>query len=523
MLNDWKKFTLILTAVVILLGVVAPPSHAIWHVLLNEHYNRDQQNENNLWPWITDLRNRIGWHWNPQRPHLPHRMTEGNWTYYCWGVQDYLFNSHITPHDEHNQSIWCAYTNRNMVDQPRWPEDDDYMNLQNAWTWWGPFSLEEATAAAVSYWIFIDLDNFSYDSLTVVVVDDPDLLTLEDDDFHDNVTWGASFNHRVQEEWVIRRFYLDSLILGPAPEEDDEDFEYESVLGSDEVYLAFVWQSNRYGVTGMGAFVDDVIISWDDGLFELTPLQPLFGYPEPEEDTIFWEDEWPTIDDEVHFRLPYSARGIGELPEFDVTLYLDDESIYTESVSIEGSDEIQYVTADTLWPVTEGEHTLRWELDTPVDEGGEVEEADEDNNVVEVVFNVQYNAPPVIEFTEQNADTVTLHFPADPDENILVNWSIQDEAPDNEFRIFLFWTGDTSGLAESDDQSTLIFDTYNYFYRDFNVGLGDEVYEWEAENDEDLGYSQAVPEDSLFQIVAFIYDGFPGNYDVAVTQNWYRW
>ena len=520
MFTEWKKIIFILTAVIIVLGVSAPPSHAIWHVYLNEHFNRDQQNENNLWPWITDLRNRVGWGWNP-RP--PHPRTSPAFTDYSWGVQDYLFNSHITPHDEINQSIWCAYTNRGNVDQPRWPEDDDYMNLQNAWTWWGPFSLEEATAAAVSYWVYLDLDNFSYDSLTVVVVDNPNLLTLNGDDFHDNVTWGATFNHRVQEDWAQRIFYLDSLILGPAPEEDDEDFEYQSVIGSEEVYLAFAWHSNRYGVTGMGAFVDDVIISWDDGLFELAPLQPLFGYPEPEEDTIFWEDEWPLIDDEVYFRLPYSARGIGEIPEFDISLYLDNELIYTEAVSIVGSNEIQYVTADTLWTVTEGEHTLRWEIDTPVDEGGVVEEADEDNNVEELIFNVQYNPPPIIEFTEQNADTVVLHFPADPDENVLINWSIQDDAPDDEFRVFLFWTHDTSGLAEAEDQNALIFDTYNYFWRDFNVGLGAESYEWEAENDDDLGYSQVVPKDSLFQIVAFISDGFPGNYDVGVSQNWYRW
>jgi len=529
MISDWKKFIFILTAVIIVLGVVAPPTYAIWHPHINEHFNRDQQNDNNLWPWITDLRNRIGWHGNPWPPHWRHQRTEGEPTRYSWGVQDFIFSTHITPHDEINQSIWCAYTNFNLIDQPRWPEDDDYMNLQNAWTWWGPFSLEEAAAAAVSYWIYIDLDNYSYDSLTVVVTDNPGHITLNNNDFVENVTWGAAHSRSIGEDWSFRIIYLDSLMVGPAPDEDErEDYEYQSVIGSDEVYLAFVWQSNRYGVTGMGAFVDDVIISWDDGLFELTPLRPLFGYPEPEEDTIYWDDEWPSIDDEIRFRLPYVAQGVGELPEFQIHLYLDDELIYIDTVSLEGSDDVQFVTADTLWAVTEGEHTIRWELDVPVDDGGEVEESDEGNNVAEVFFNVVYNAPPTIDLIAMEHDTIRALFPYDPNdldentvENMVIPWVIEDEG-DDIFRVFLFWTGDTSGLAEAEAPNEFVFN-YNFFWRDFEVGLGGDSYEWEAENLDGRGYSEIVPMDSIIYVVAFISDGFPGNYHIMVSPIRYYW
>ena len=148
MMNGLKKVVFILLASILLLGGFSDPAHAVWHALLNEDFNKDQSNRNLLWPWITDQRVPLWWLWIPRNPY---RRAEGDVrSNFCWGLQDHIFNSNVTRNTPFQQSLWCAYTNQNDVNNPRWPEDDDYENNQNAWVWWGPVSLEEAVSANVS-------------------------------------------------------------------------------------------------------------------------------------------------------------------------------------------------------------------------------------------------------------------------------------------------------------------------------------------------------------------------------------
>ena len=125
---------LVALAAVVIIWLTPQPANAIWQALLDEHFEEDQRNPVLQWPWYTDQRggNRRRWMWNPRSPHFrtvpspPYRQTD-----YCWGLQNYVYNRFVRRDDD--QSLWCAYTNRNRVNEPRWPEDDDYENNQNAW------------------------------------------------------------------------------------------------------------------------------------------------------------------------------------------------------------------------------------------------------------------------------------------------------------------------------------------------------------------------------------------------------
>ena len=460
---DWKKFALILFAAAFIVGWCATPTQAVWHVFLDEHFDLDQQNPNLRWPWITDIRNQLGWHENPQRPHWPHRPTEGDPTDYCWGLQDFIYNTHINPQSPIHQSIWCAYTNRNLINEPRWPEFDDYMAYQNAWVWWGPVSLENAETAAVSFWLYLDLDHYARDSLSAVAVANPNLLTLNGNAFRRNVPIGKVFPRRLGNDWVWQYFYLDSLVV------DGNEDELVSLMGEEEVYIAFVWQSDRFDIAGRGAFIDDVIFSWDDGLFDIFPLEALFGYPINEDQTD-WNDEIPEEDDEVMFKLDYRVLGVGETPLFNINLYLDEELIYSDSVSHEGAGDTSYtIYADTLWTATPDSHLIRWEIDTPVEDGGVVEEGNENNNFLEIPFVIVYNPPPIFEILTPDVDSTRI---AAGVENAIFEYSITDTLEDNDFRVFFYWSEDTTGFAENID----IVDDFGWIGRE-DVGRGEHTYE----------------------------------------------
>lgn len=505
--NLRKIIQVVLIAVIIFAGINTP-AQAMWHVFLDEHFNKDQQNPNLQWPWITDLRNGLRWHWNP----LPnHFRWEDNRTDFCWGLQDWLYNSRVTPRVEIKQSIWCAYTNRGDVDNPRWPEDDDYEHRQNAWVWWGPVDLTDAVSAAVSYWMYLDLEYGAGDSLSCVAVNNPNLLTLEGDDFFENVAIGKSYSHRINRDWVWQAFYLDSLTIG-----GDEDSLY-SYLGEEEVYIAFVWHSNRYAIAGKGAFIDDVMFSWDDGLFDLYPVESLLGYA-VNEDSTDWNDNWPDEDDEISFRLDFKVIGIGETPEFNVDCYLDDELVYRETMRALASDTTVFtVTADTLWTVTSDSHAVRWEIDTPIDDFGSVEEGNELNNVRNFPFVVTYNPPPVFAL-EMPADSIIGLTGAD---NFQINWTLSDTLLDEEFRVFLFWTTDTSGIAENAELPWNEREVFLYVGRDFDAEIGEGHYIWEAEGQ--YGYKESLPDSIPFQIVGLCTDNWPGNTVSDVADGWWAY
>lgn len=428
---------LVVLAGVAIIWLTPKPANAIWQALLDEHFEEDQRNPVLEWPWYTDQRggNRRRWMWNPRSPHFrtvnapPYAQTD-----YCWGLQNFIYNRFVRRDDD--QSLWCAYTNRNQVDNPRWPEDDDYENNQNAWVFWGPVDLSEAAGAAVSFWYLVDMDNFTGDSLTAVVCNSasPSQLTSDNAAFHRNVAWGYTRKHRT-DDWRNVSFTLDTLRL---------DGDTVSYIGEEEVYIGFVWHSNGQAHPGMGAFIDDVIFQWDDGLFDIYPVRQQFGQV-IEDDSISWSSHYPRFGDEVMFSLEWDVEGIGETGEFTIECYLDDQLIYTEDrIGIGNTDTSFTSTADTVWTVTEGDHILQWFLDVPYDDGGVVEETHEANNRSTREFSAIWNPAPM--FIMTGPDELTQ---VRIDEMPEISWTISDSNEfDEYFTVFLYATTDTSGLSE---------------------------------------------------------------------------
>ena len=499
-----KRVALILLAATLVLGWFATPAQAVWHAFLDEHFNKDQQNPNLAWPWFTDMRNGLRWHWNPWAPHFRY---EPERTDYCWGIQDYIYCNRVTPQVDIKQSLWCAYTNRNNVQQPRWPEDEEYMPRQNAWVWWGPVDLTDAVAAAVSFWVYLDLDNYARDSLSCVAVSDPGLLTLNGRDFFDNVPVGKSFSFSRENDWYWNVFYLDSLILAG----NDDPEERVSVLGEEEVYIAFVWQSDNIEIAGRGAFLDDVVFSWDDGLFDLVPIETYLGY-EINEDSVSWGDVWPDEGDEIQFRLDFKCIGVEETPEFNVNLVVNDTILYSEQLTVMGDDdEVYTIIADTVWTVPYGDHLVRWEIDTPVDEGGSVEEGIEDNNVSEFEFTVIYNPSPGFDILAPFAELDTLET-----QDLYIDYAISDTLEDEEFRVFFYWTTDTTDITYDPELIWDVVENYGWIGRNFEAVRGEGRYTWQAEE-----YAAALDSGAVFWTVGIATDGYPNNNTISVSPGQY--
>ena len=87
-----KLCTSLLLCVLIAFFIFPSESFCVPHVALDESFNHNQQNQNLLWPWFTDLRNGIRWHYNAMNLHF---RAEPESTPVSWGVQDFIFNRNV--------------------------------------------------------------------------------------------------------------------------------------------------------------------------------------------------------------------------------------------------------------------------------------------------------------------------------------------------------------------------------------------------------------------------------------------
>jgi hypothetical protein len=501
-------------AVLLAVTVLANDGFGMWRVLLDEHFDKDQRVPLLRWPWQTPPNNpNQRWHYNPYPPYYRY---EAPFTFSTWGLQDYIFNSYIRQREEFPQSIWCAYTNYTDINNPFWPEDNDYQNNCNAWTWWGPFDLRRAVDAAVSFWYYVDVQYGLRDSLCVVVTDSVEKIGVSVDrngrptpmrtiPFYGLITDDSgrvsttTFPHDLQD-WQRREFHLDTLAMLDANGAIRNDT-IPSLLGWRYCWLAFVWQTNDRGISGKGAFVDDVMVMWDDGLFDILTYTMDYGYPIDEEN-INWHPRYPRNNESVYFKLYWRALGNGEVGPFNIKLFIDNEEVYNEERTVIASTDTTYVTvADTLWAVTSGRHEIRWEVDSPFENGGQVEESDENNNTFISAFDVEWNPPPQFEILtpDEGRDSVAVN------DFYRVAFTVSDSnETDQAFTIYIYWTQDTAGLAANPD---LIFD-YHQIGVDFAAAPGDSAFIWNLMNDYD---AELIDTSEEVLIVGFAADGYPEN------------
>ncbi len=524
------RFSIAFITIGLLFSAFLQPSYGIWQVLLNEDFAKDQSVPGLLWPWNTPPEN-LGanrWHWNPQPPH---RLAEPQYTDYCWGLQNYIYNSMVRRHEAFPQSLWCAYTNRGNVQNPRWPADVDYMDNQNAWVWWGPVNLRNARSAAVVFWYYLDCTVGCMDSLVVIVtrtnavMTDPRTLRNDtrvaygvyyDDEGNPYYTW---FKNRVNE-WQRRQFYLDDLrFLDARGNVRDTVVNWcqrririgdrDSIApGESTVWLAFVWLSNERVVTGKGAFIDDIMMVWDDGKVDIHPAGSYIGVVVNEDSTQWLSSYTPRLNEDIKFKLNWKVDGDlrEEVGPFRINCYLDsdDNLIYTEERTALPGDSVYTTIADTIWTVPAGEHYVLWRMDTE----GRIDETDENNNFIRYNFFVEWNPPPMFDILTPSRDSTIIYA---EDTNQEITFTVVDSnETDTEFTVYLYFTKDISGL-QADPNA--IYE-YNYIAHSFRVRVGENRLVWNAPQDWERG---RIADGDLVYIVGFATDGYPGNMTIAMA------
>lgn len=507
------RLFLVMLAVFCLIGVTPRPADAIWQIMLDEHFEEDQENPQLKWPWYTDLR--AGevpkrWYWNALLPY--NRGVQGNPERHVWGLQDYIFNSKVRRDDK--QALWCAYTNNNNTNNPHWPKEDDYIRDQKAWVWWGPFNMAEMKNCIISYWTYIDLKQYSYDSLSVIVVTEDQLML----DFQSTAAWRSqvAFGHvgwndvtkksiksthpNKIDQWSRFQFTLDSLLINDR---------WSSYVGKQEdLFVAFVWQTDAYDIQGKGAFIDDIMVVIDDGLFDLLPTALHFGY-NVTEDSMKWVGNTPRAGDKIKFSLDWTALGAGMIPTFDITCKLNGQVIHTERVTEEAlEDTIYTVIAPDYWTAVPGEHSLVWEVDAR----NEVRETVEVNNKVSVNFTVLWNPPPVHKILGPFAGGEDwIECPADS--FLTMAYTVTDSNDfDNLFNMIFFIAEDTTGIAAVPAR---VWNPDQFV----QIGMANDVppgaNEWVWDVGETYKWEQ-VHVDHVYYLVSVALDSDPLNLTVAV-------
>ncbi len=506
----FKKNVLILLLIVVTFALCAGDLFAELQIILNEHFDRNPEMHN--WPWTTPAEDGEVYHWaaNTQNWNTHLLMPK---TPCGWGWQDHVFNSRVLQDEDYEGSLWCAFSTRDGPQNPQWPADDGqpieyYWPNMNAWAIWGNFDLTDAVAGKVAYWIKIDMGAFSYDSLSVVAGAGDNAAVTDGDDFREVTPQGKSYNHNTGGDWQLHSVYFDSLTL------DGEEF---SIIGRDSCWVAFVWHSNNSLENGFGAFVDDIILAWDDGLMDIAPSEQKFGY-EVNEDSTTWLSQQPKAYNEVYLGVNWEAVGSDELtPEFTISLFIDDDLFYSENREVLGNIDTTYFTqTDEMWYADTGSHVIRWEFDINDDVG----ESREGNNTIYQIVNIAWDPIPNFAILSPitGLSSVARNYDFD------VDWTVADSASETTiFSVLFYWTKDTSGWI---DDPIKMYEDYNYILEDFQYGEGEHTFKFDLndypepeldDEGEKIHLPNTLTEGDQIYIVGSAVDESPGNTVYAIA------
>ena len=358
------------------------PGNAIWHSVLSERFHQSPQ----IFPWPN-------WTLNPARTWYQSGAP------YVWGVQDEVYK--VNGLDL--QSLWCCGLPPTFS-----PSQDPYPINMNAWAKWGPINLSQAVAARAS---------FSYYC-----------ITEPEQDYFRWGAWGSNAFNMYEGgrrsgtgsgQWLTTAMNFDSLAGGT-----------QSLLGYSTVYFELHFVSDGDNIRYIGAFVDELSISWDDGTFDL--FAQIAGLAALDSTPV----AIPLVGDTIRFSLDWSAEGSGTTPDFDIVCQLDGHSFYTERRNAEiGQSQIAgFTTYSDPWVVEPDSHLVVWFVDA----SQEITEAYETNNDTSLAFYSQMpNQPPFIQVTRPTyGDTSAGQF--------VIRWT--DEDPDDNALIYLYWALDTTSV-----------------------------------------------------------------------------
>lgn len=382
LLFKWFVLTLIITSLVIPLK----NAEATWQTVLNENFIGDWAS----WPWAT-----WGNQWNVQ--------PLGG---YRWGIAPLYTHYPFEPF----QCIWCAGLNGSQISNLD-PFVDSYPPNQHTRVIWGPFSLADVAAAECNLWYLNDCQQIQ-DYLLWGASLDPNANTIYESGRHSgpNPTY----------QWANAVIDFSDLI--------DPAGNPVSMIGQANVYLAILFHSNSSYQTTWGGFLDDITLSVDDGLFDLSTNGTRFFFPEDTVETNMLYEWQPYL-----IGMDWECDGTGETPPFTIECFVDGDLWHSEITTATGGE--TYTTYfDSLWSGDIGFHDIEWFVDYYDD----VEETHEDNNQEMFPFEVvMIDSIPQIEIlTPAEGDSA--------DQGFWITWEAYDRESDA--RIYIHYDTDSVGF-----------------------------------------------------------------------------
>ena len=320
------------------------------------------------------------------------------------------FDVLMCPDDD--KSLWCyGYPTGND------PEFDDYPANYNTYVTYGRLNLSQAVAARVvwSMWHETEL-------------------------IYDSVYWGASKTQvlsdtgmkiagsRWQEtnEWQI--FSMDLADLWNYTTGDSFSF-----LGEDTVYVFWRFRSNPNNIRGVGTFIDNITVSWDDGLQDLaaTTLEIL----EPDSDYV--QDD-PNVGDSLiaHFAWNVCEGAVDTYDPFHIILAVNETTIFDTLIEEAHAGDIRhYYTVP--WVVTEpGNFNVRLKVDSL----NQIPENNENNNLQTATYFVPTpNPPATFVWITPSTDTLVA------DTTAVIRWSAID--PDEQATVSIYYDNESIGCV----------------------------------------------------------------------------
>ncbi|MBZ0264806.1 T9SS type A sorting domain-containing protein [bacterium] len=380
-----RKSFLVLCAILMagaFLTLVLPKqSTAIWHTVLYETFEHDQD----TWPWDT-------WTLRPWPPQAPNRHT--------WGVEDSAVYYPGPPGVY--RSAWCSGLPNDLI-----PGTDNYRVSPNEGSWarWGSFDLSDAVEGEGSMKLWATMESDAQGN---------------GDDFHFLINTGGtpfgamnnlgSWDHLFEfnRDFTAQRQWEDIFFdFAYAVEPGGDTVSY---LGEDNVFVSLLFEDDGDNNRGLGAFVDNLSMGYDDGEYNLTNAS--VSIVEMGDDGEFEENPTVAFGDTIGFKLRYSFVGPNTIPASDsVSHVLEIDEVAIDSVrglwsnSRYGDFHIvvlgyPYVPQDT------GRIDIRFTMDI----NDEQDEGVEDDNVYETFWPVgQPQSPPELTFIQPAAgDTIEV-------------------------------------------------------------------------------------------------------------------
>lgn len=319
------------------------------------------------------------------------------------------FDVLMCPDDD--QSLWCyGYPVGND------PEFNTYPANYNTYVTYGRVNLSQAVSARVLWSMW---------SATEVM--------------HDSVYWGASKTSQLTDAgmkiggstweetnngWERFTMDLDSL-------HDFVTGEPFSFLGEDTVYVFWRFRSDANNVRNIGTFIDNISISWDDGLQDLAATS--LELVKPDSDLVIYD---PQIGQSIgaHFLWNICDGAVETYDPYHVIMTVNNVTIM-DTLMTESHANDMFEMYSPLWEITApGDYTVRLVVDTL----NQIPENNENNNVRTVTYHVvPLNPPPQFTWVAPGNDTLR------GDSSVTLRWIVTD--PDEQATVSVYQDNEASG------------------------------------------------------------------------------